>query len=100
MAIDIYDADGGHVRGLVLTLPDMLDWMDIDVKAHWFKFMGQGPETAKYALLKSQGQQRLLADISLSPLDYQQYKERLEQSYGEIDRFIEEGGYSREPRNQ
>lgn len=100
MSFWLFDGDGKPIRGGTVHGPDVLDWMDIDVKAHWFRFMGQGPETAKYAVLNSQGEQRLLTDLSLSPLDYKQYRERLEASHDEIDRFIQEGGYSRKPRNQ
>lgn len=96
----LYDANGRWIIGGSIHLPDQLDWMSIDVKAHWFCWMGQGSEKTHYVLLSSQGEQRLIKDVSLKPLDYKTYKERLENSYGEIDRFIDEGGYSREPRNQ
>lgn len=96
----LYDADGKWLAGNTIHMPDPLDWMPIEVKAHWFRFMGQGPAGTKYVLLSSQGEQRLLADVTLNPLDFRAYKERLEQSYGEIDKYIDENGISRQPRNQ
>lgn len=98
--IKFYDAEGRWIITRSIHMPDELDWMPIAVKAHWVRWMGQGPANTKYALLSSQGEQRLLSDMTLNPLDFKAYKERLENSYGEIDRFIEEGGYSRKPANQ
>lgn len=96
----LYDADGRLVGAGDIYLPGYLDWMSIDVKAHWFRYMGQGVDAAKFALLMSQGEQRLLIDVTLTPLDYKAYKEKEDGASAEIDRFIEEGGHSRIPRNQ
>jgi hypothetical protein len=95
-----YDADGRYIAGGDLHLPDELDWMQIEVKSHWFRYMGMGPREARYTLFSSQGEQRLLTGMALTPLDHKQYQERLDGSRNEVQKFIEEGGYSRVPRNQ
>jgi hypothetical protein len=95
-----YDADGQPVTSGDVHAPAWLDWMPIDVKVEWFKRLGRGDPRTKSVLLVSQGEQRLLTSVSLRPLDHREYKERLNELEDEIQRFIDEGGYSRKPRNQ
>ncbi len=95
-----YDRAGDPVGSGTVYLPESLDWMPIEVKAHWFRYMGQGPASSAFVLLSSQGEQKLLQQVTLRPLDATSYKEKKSGSEDEIQNFIEKGGYSRVPRNQ
>lgn len=95
-----YDEEGKSLSGGQIFLPDYLDWMPIEVKAFWFRYMGQGHADTKYVLFESQGEQRLLIDVTLNPLTHTEYKEKANGAEREVQQFIDEGGYSRVPRNQ
>lgn len=95
-----YDAEGRPVTSGQFHAPEWLDWMPMDVKTEWFKRLGRGNPQTTSVLLMSQGEQRLLTGVSLRPLDHREYKEKASGIENEIQRFIDEGGYSRKPRNQ
>lgn len=95
-----YDEDGKYVGGNQGFLPSYLDWMPIEAKVFWFKYIGMGPDTTKYALFESQGEQKLIRDISLKNLTYKQYKEISDGAERHVQEFIDSEGISRTPRNQ
>lgn len=86
--VTFYDEAGavtGH--GVPMYLPDFLDRRDIRAKGFWFLERGEGPPTAKYALINSQGQQRLL--IIEKPLQHHRHTELKEKEHGLEDRVLE-----------
>lgn len=95
-----FGPDGHQVSGGSLFLPDYLDWMQIEVKAQWFRQLGDGPKATTHVLLRSQGEQLLLSDITLNPLDKDVHQERYHGNRHKIEEFIEQGGFSRVRRNQ
>lgn len=95
-----YDSKGERCGGGSLQMPMYLDWFDIAVKAEWFKFIGQGPPETSQLVLVSQGQEKLISDVTLTHITYEVYKGRVEAAQAHINDFIDQGGYSREPRNQ
>lgn len=100
--VTFYDECGDITgNGVPMYLPEYLDRRDIKAKAFWFLSRGEGPPTAKYALITSQGQQRLL--IIETPLQHHRHTELKEIEHGLEERVIDhctrEGiGYG--PRNQ
>lgn len=95
-----FNAEGKAVDSGTFYLPQYLDWMPIEVKAHWMRVMEKGHSDTKYLLLKSQGEQMLLTDVSLRRLTHAEYKEQVNGAEAKVQRFIEERGISRTPRNQ
>lgn len=96
----LYDVNGILVGGGQGYMPDSLDWMPIEAKAFWFRYMSMGDPRTEYALLESQGEQRLLTGVSLENLDHKSYKEKLNGSEAAVHDFIDREGISRTPRNQ
>ncbi len=95
-----FKADGGRSDGGSLQMPEYLDWMPIAVKAEWFRFVGQGPDNAHYVLLESQGEQLLVIGVTLAQINWKTFKEKEREAADHIEKFIEEHGISRQPRNQ
>lgn len=95
-----YTEEGKRCGGGSLQLPRFLDWFDIEVKAHYFGLIGQGPPDTHYLILESQGQEKLIAGITLTDITHAVYKERATLAEAQVNEFIDQGGYSREPRNQ
>lgn len=95
-----YTANGEPCGSGDIFLPRELDWMPIKLKGEWFRWVANGPTSAKYVLLSSQGEQLLLIDVTLSALDYRSFKEKTDGNSDKIEDLIKEGGYSRVPRNQ
>ena len=83
-----------------MQMPEYLDWMPIEVKAEWFRFIGQGPDDTHYIVFVSQGQEILLDGVALAQIDHKTFLQKEASAEEHINRFIEEKGYSREPRNQ
>jgi hypothetical protein len=100
MNVTEYGENGARITGNQLTLPDYLDWMDIEAKAEYFRIIGFGRPETRYVLLESQGQQILLIHPTLEQTSAKAYKEKTSGIQGKIERFIDQRGYSRTPRNQ
>lgn len=95
-----FDEEGESLGGLQGFLPGYLDWMPIEAKAEWFRFIGMGDPRTKYVLLESQGEQRLLFEVVLAPMKHTEYMEKERGAEKYIQQFIDERGISRTPRNQ
>lgn len=95
-----FDADGSFIEGGQLRLPDSLDWLDIRVKAHYYKLRGAGSPRTEFVLLGSQGQQHVIYKPNLEGLDYRQLEDKEHGIQSEIEDFIKRGGHSKVPRNQ
>lgn len=100
--ITFFDATGKPCGlGANQFLPTYLDWMPIEVKVFWFLERGSGNPDATRMLFHSQGEQRLV-DIP-TPLRILTLKELQEKDNGiegRVQDFIDQGGWSRVPRNQ
>lgn len=99
--IEEWDETGTFLGMQNLFLPEYLDWMPIAAKMFWFTTLGRGDPLTKYALFRSQGEQRLyVIDQPLRPLTYQEYKEISSGLESTVQSWIDEQGISRTPRNQ
>lgn len=96
-----FDEDGKVVEAGTVTLPSYLDWMPIDPKAYWFLQRGYGSPQATHTLFESQGERLLLSvNKSLSFFNHKEMKERENGIEERVQRYIDENGISRDPRNQ
>ena len=96
-----FGEDGKIVDAGTVGLPLFLDWMPIEPKAHWFILRGYGPPEATHTLFESQGERVLLSvNKSLSLFNHMEMKERNDGIEERVNRYIEENGISRDPRNQ
>jgi hypothetical protein len=78
MRVTYFDIAGHTVgAGPTIALPDYLDRLDIQTKAHWFTLRGGGDPRAVSVLFNSQGQQYLISQLSqpLRNLKYHELKE-------------------------
>lgn len=93
--------DGKVLEAGTVTLPSYLDWMPIAPKAFWFTDRGYGHPDATHTLFESQGERVLLSvNKSLSFMQHTELKERQNGIEERVNRFIEENGICRTPRNQ
>ena len=84
-----------------ISLPDYLDWLPIEVKVFWFFERGLGEPLAKWVLFKSQGEQMLFPiQTPLRQLKLKQLQENENGLEAKVNRYIDENGFSRTPRNQ
>lgn len=95
-----FDDKGELVGGQQGFLPDYLDWMPIAAKEEWFRYIGMGDPRTKHVLLESQGEQRLLFNVSLANLKHDEYKEKESDAERHVQSFIDREGICRTPRNQ
>ena len=100
-SIHTYDAEGKPLGSHEIFLPEFLDWMPIQLKTEWIRFMGgPGHPDTNYALFKSQGEQLLVIGITLANLDHKSYLEKLDGSEKHCEEFARQHGIVRTPRNQ
>lgn len=95
-----FDEDGKLVGGQQGFLPSYLDWMPIEAKAEWFRFIGMGDPRTKHVLLESQGEQRLLYNVDLAEMKHSDFKEKESDAEKHVQQFIDEQRLCRTPRNQ
>lgn len=99
--ISSFNEKGDLIDAGMVTLPDYLDWMPIAPKVFWFRDRGYGHPDATHVLFESQGERYLLSvNKSLSFLKHTEIKEREHGIEKRVQRYIEENGICRTPRNQ
>lgn len=96
-----FDDAGTVIDAGTVGLPLYLDWMPIAPKAYWFAERGYGHPDATHTLFESQGERCLMSvNKPLSYLKSTELKERENGIEERVNRYIEENGICRTPRNQ
>jgi hypothetical protein len=103
-----FTADGKPIKAVggsgSLILPEFLDWRGIQVKELYLRRIGGYPREAHYMLIYSQGESRLVIDLTGSnqPVTYHQRKELDDAAEEYIERECAQRGidFARHARGQ